>query len=71
MGRYTYGLRSGKWQYWDENGALRKVLYWREGREAGKFWIYNEKGELQQQRYLRSEMESWLVRTWDWVRGLF
>lgn len=71
MGRYTYGLRSGTWQHWDENGILRKVSHWKEGKETGKFRIYDETGELQQRGYLRSETESRLLQAWVWIKNIF
>ncbi|MEC3882035.1 toxin-antitoxin system YwqK family antitoxin [Parapedobacter sp. 10938] len=64
LGQYRYGLRVGKWQYWDEEGILRKVSHWKEGRETGRFAIYDEAGNLQQR-------EGWLVGIRDRLRKWF
>ncbi|MGK6353199.1 toxin-antitoxin system YwqK family antitoxin [Parapedobacter sp. DT-150] len=53
LGRYAYGLRTGKWQHWDGNGVLRKVSRWKEGQETGAFALYNQSGKPQQRGYLR------------------
>ena len=71
LGQYRYGLRVGKWQYWDEGGVLRKVSHWRAGQETGRFRIYDEAGELQQRGYLPSEMESGLLRAVNWMKNIF
>ena len=48
LGKYRYGLRVGKWQYWDDGGILHKVAHWRAGQETGRFSIYDDVGNLQQ-----------------------
>src|SRR3546814_18389961 len=50
LGHYRYGLRVGKWQYWDEKGVRRTVAHWKEGREPGRFAVYDEEGGLQKQQ---------------------
>ncbi|SEL95727.1 toxin-antitoxin system YwqK family antitoxin [Parapedobacter koreensis] len=64
LGDYAYGLKSGKWQYWDEQGMLRKVTHWKSGSETGKFSVYNENGRLQQQGYLKDGKFDGIVLTY-------
>ncbi|WP_257667127.1 toxin-antitoxin system YwqK family antitoxin [Parapedobacter tibetensis] len=63
LGAYAYGLRTGKWQYWDNNGVLRKVSRWRDGKESGKFALYNEAGQLQQRGRLRDGNFDGIIKT--------
>ncbi|MCT4581138.1 MAG: hypothetical protein N4A35_06945 [Flavobacteriales bacterium] len=30
-GEYRYGLKTGRWRYWDENGKLTKEEHWKKG----------------------------------------
>ncbi|MBK1442520.1 hypothetical protein JHJ32_21150 [Parapedobacter sp. ISTM3] len=63
LGSYTYGLKSGKWQYWDERGVLRKVSRWKAGSETGKFSVYGETGHLQQSGRLKDGGFDGIIRT--------
>lgn len=67
MGKYQYGLKKGKWQYWDRSGVLRKVSRWKEGKETGKFAIYNESGKLQQRGYFHDGKFDGIVTTYHSV----
>jgi len=64
LGSYSYGLRDGKWQYWDASGTLRKVSRWKEGKETGKFTVYNAQGQRQQRGYLRDGKFNGIVTTY-------
>ena len=61
MGQYKYGVRTGKWQFWDNSGVLRRVVYWRAGHETGKYSRYSETGDLEQRG-------GWLIRLRERLR---
>lgn len=65
LGRYTFGLRVGKWQYWDEGGVLRKVSRWKEGKETGRFAIYDMAGNLKQRGYLVDGQFEGIISTYS------
>ena len=65
LGNYTYGLRSGKWQHWDEGGVLRKVSRWKEGNETGRFAIYDVAGSLKQRGYFVDGKFDGIVSTYQ------
>lgn len=64
LGQYRYGLKKGKWQYWDGNGVLRKASKWKEGKETGRFAMYTESGTLLQRGYLRDGKFEGIVSTY-------
>ncbi|MEC3882000.1 toxin-antitoxin system YwqK family antitoxin [Parapedobacter sp. 10938] len=52
LGHYRYGIRQGRWQYWDKSGKLRRVSHWKNGKETGTYASYGIDGELRQLGYL-------------------
>lgn len=65
LGNYTYGQRDGKWQHWDDGGVLRKVSRWKEGKETGRFAIYDIAGNLKQRGYLVDGQFEGIVSTYQ------
>ncbi|MFC3197343.1 toxin-antitoxin system YwqK family antitoxin [Parapedobacter deserti] len=63
LGNYVYGLRNGKWQHWDNGGVLRKVSRWKEGKETGRFAIYDTTGRLRQKGFLLDGKFNGIVST--------
>ncbi|MBS1509230.1 MAG: hypothetical protein JST86_00200 [Bacteroidetes bacterium] len=45
-GQYDYGLKTGKWETWYQNGERESVITWDKGLKDGKFEWYDASGKL-------------------------
>lgn len=45
-GNFEYGLKTGAWRNWHENGNLKTVTDWKDGLKHGQFLLYDEAGTL-------------------------
>ncbi|WP_203258199.1 toxin-antitoxin system YwqK family antitoxin [Hyunsoonleella ulvae] len=46
QGAFDYGLKTGIWKYWDENGQLLLLEHWHNGYKQGKCITYSTNGDM-------------------------
>lgn len=45
-GKFKWGLKDGKWTEWNEDGYIKKIVFWSKGFRHGKTINYNDKGDI-------------------------
>lgn len=46
QGKFDYGLKTGTWRTWYENGKIKHIENWRKGYKEGVFKVYDSLGEI-------------------------
>ncbi len=64
-GIYRYGLRSGKWISWYENGNIKDVVCWKNGKKNGDCRLYDFKGEPLLLAHYKNNQYNGLVLTYE------
>lgn len=45
-GFFAYGLKTGVWKHWFDDGRLKKVISWKKGMRWGRYKFFSKSGEL-------------------------
>ena len=55
-GNFKLGLKVGRWQYWDKNGLLTAIEYYKKGQLHGRNYIYKDGEQLTNNRFKKGTL---------------